>query len=182
MKIGIISSHKQLWAGGARLRNWYFNFKMRRTSVNETAVFLWVKAKRYKRLFKKIFPWLRRWKKHFLKILLLTEISFNIYASIFKLNNSFVMENNKISHFENFNHASLLCLIYLAQSNTALVICIIVTNAFIIADKARFLKDFYVLRNLQEVAATRFGRNDGKFINYYRKYYWTYLYFVLKHL
>ena len=82
------------------------------------------------------------------------------------------MKNNKISHFENFNHASFhVSIIYLAQSNTALVICIIVTNAFIIADKARFLKNFYVLRNLQEVAATRFGRHDGECINYYRKYY-----------
>ena len=32
--------------------------------------------------------------------------NFYICASIFKINNSFTIKNFKISHFENFNHAS----------------------------------------------------------------------------
>ena len=42
------------------------------------------------------------------KVLLSIEIFFNTCASVFKINNSFATENDKISHFENFNHASHL--------------------------------------------------------------------------
>ena len=64
-KIGKISSQKQLWTGGTRLRNWYLNFKARHASVKQL-LFPWVKAKCYKRPFEKIFSWWKGWKKYFL--------------------------------------------------------------------------------------------------------------------
>ena len=41
-------------------------------------------------------------------ILLSIEIFFITCTSIFKINNSFTMKDDKISHFENFNHTSHL--------------------------------------------------------------------------
>ena len=52
---------------------------------------------------------MKRIKKSFLKkILLFIEILFDISGTIFKVNNSFAVKNDKLSYFENFNHANHL--------------------------------------------------------------------------
>ena len=70
-------------------------------------IFSWVEAKRYTGdLFKRYFHCEKGEKRIFSKLLLSMKTFFYTCASIYKVNNSFAIKNDEISHFENFNHAS----------------------------------------------------------------------------
>ena len=100
-KIGKISLHKQLWTVGPRLRNWCLKFTIKHASLNETVVFPWVKAKRYKRLFhKSIFNiFMVTWMKNVFPVNIVVDKNIlYICESMFKINRNF----NQASHLNKF--------------------------------------------------------------------------------